>query len=142
MRGRPLVQWALFCLFWLLLLFPMLWVTQSGEMRDAPAEQDRSQAELRMVWLTWSFSDPPSSVSLKWEGELRWDLTDPAETVLRRRTELPWPEYGPELLVRVEWPDARHRAMELLIEPVEGSPVSITRWTESDYVEERIVLAP
>jgi hypothetical protein len=142
MRGRPLVQWALFCLFWLLLLFPMLRVTGSRGVGDAPAEQDRSQAEQRMVWLTWSFSDSPSSASLKWEGELQWDLAEPNETVLQKRAELPWPEYGPELLIRVEWPDARHRAMELLIEPVEGSPVSITRWTESDYVEERVVLAP
>jgi len=143
MSGRPLAHWMLFCLCWGLLLIPMI------RLSSALPTQPRSTAALEAVeqkqqtvpiWINWRFTEPPESAAIAIDGEECWRMAAPAGERIEELAELEWPEGGFELEMRVEWAAAAQRAVELKLEPVDGVPVTITRFSSGKVLEGRTVV--
>jgi hypothetical protein len=143
MNGRPLMHWLMFCLCWGLLLIPLLRLSSapSGAPRAAPVAEAGEQARQTVpIWINWRLTEPPASATIALDGDEVWRSAELGEERVEELAELEWPEGGFELEIRVEWTAAAQRAVELKLEPVDGVPVTVTRFSSGSVLEERIVI--
>lgn len=144
MRGRPLIEWLVFAGVWALLLIPLLRITGG---RESTLQENRTtrvlpavvQPGVEPVWLRLTFSESPDAFTLYAGGESVWHGT--ADGVLREQlAEIVCGAAGPDLVLEAQWVSPVRRAVELVVEPVEGRVWRGTLWTEQARIRERMVL--
>jgi len=139
-RGRPLVEWLVFSAVWLLLLVPLRHVTGGRTVEASPAgvvsaaigdESGREQA-----WVRLRFSEPPTVFTVYAGDEVLWTETGP-DAEMEQLVALPSTAGGLEL--EAVWIGAGRRAVELVVDPVEGKSWRRVLWTEARVLRERLV---
>lgn len=135
MRGRPLLEWALFMAVWLLLLIPLRVLTSHDA---APARTVGPTAAARQpAWMTLRFSVVPSRFSIEQESTVLWEHDAPDRHFSDREVSLALHEGAADIVVKVEWPGSGVlKAVEVRLVPDELEEVSQTVWAEGDVLEE------
>lgn len=102
MRGWPPIQAALAFVIILLTGVPVWFVTRSSAVapvRSAPP------AEVRLVKVQITFSEPPESFAIRHLGEVVWQEENPSREI-SRELKLRWPVEGVDLQVFARWRDS------------------------------------
>jgi hypothetical protein len=133
MQGKPIIQWFLFTLMWLLLIIPIVRVTRSQATATSPGAV---ATETLPVWLSIRFSAPPTSFSVRQDDRVLVSETAPAVLMFDREARIEIDEFGAELILLAELPET-DTAVEMVVEP-DGHPrQSRTLWL-SGSVEEAV----
>jgi len=133
MQGKPIIQWLLFSLIWLLLLVPVIYVTRTHATASRP---EQTVSESLPVWLSVRFSSQPTSFSIRQDDRVVWAEGDPDGKSFDREVTITIDEFGAELMLSAELPEV-DTAIELVVEP-DGLPrITRTLWL-SGSVEEAI----
>jgi hypothetical protein len=130
MRGRPIIQWALFLGFWACLAWPVVLVTRGGRTAQAPQSTDGNTV---MTWVSLRFSAEPAHFELLQDGKVLW-REDPADgTELDHSFPLSIDEFGTEFTLRSHLPSSG--AIEITVEPDERPVRSQTLWVDGEVNE-------
>ena len=128
MRGRPLLQWALFALAWAILLVPIVRVTRSEHSAAAPAAPDAGSVT---TWVSLRFSVIPESFTLRQGGVVVWQQTTTDEREFEQALPLTVDAFGTEFSFSAGLPEGA-AAIEVSVEP-DGRPArSRTVWANGD----------
>lgn len=133
MQGKPVIQWLLFSLVWLLLLVPVVYVTRTNASASRP---ESTASESLPVWLSVRFSSQPASFSIRQDDRVVMAETHPAVMAFDREVTITIDEFGAELMLIAELPET-DTAIELVVEPDGLSRETRTLWL-SGSVEESI----
>ncbi len=123
-----------------MLLIPLLHVTGGGAGRPVKAvlPARAGESERVPVWLRVTFSEPPESLVVYAGGDEVWRETVVAEET-EQLVEMVLGPDGPELAIEAQWPQARRRAVAVVVEPVEGRSWRTLLWRETASLRERLV---
>lgn len=136
MRGKPVLQWCLFSVVWMLLVIPIAKVTFATSRVSESSEPEES---ISPVWVTLIFSTSPHRFSVGQDGEARWEESQPGGVELERPIPLHYDELGMEFDLAGDLPEGR-AAVEVRVEPDGLPPASRTLWVEGGF-EERVTFS-
>jgi len=127
MRDRPIMEWCIFIMLWLILLWPLSALTGQRAPEQMPVVQQAQEATA--TWAVMRFSTEPQSFKLQQNGKTIWEGIPPIAQEVRRELELVIHENRVECILYVEWPDvAGLKAVEVSFEPSARESRSCTLW--------------
>lgn len=140
MRGSPLRLAMLFFMVWAGLL-PVLWRV-TGQSVTRTVTRSEAEQPTEAAWLQVAFTEAPEWVRLSdSQGEVLWEAAPPElddEVLLESIV----PDArGIVLALEARWPRERRQATVFVLELIDsGRQLEKTVWSESDRVEQRVVL--
>lgn len=130
MRGRPIIQWALFLGLWVCLALPIVLVTHGGRIVHlAQSTGDRSVT----TWVSLRFSVEPSHFELLQHDKVLWRESPADGAEFDNRFPVLIDEFGAELVLRSRLPGAG--VIEITVEPDERRERSQTLWVDGEVNE-------
>jgi len=141
MRGRPLIEWLCFGVVWALLLIPLARVTGlAGGRPPVPAASAGHQpdTEREPAWLRLVFSEAPESM-IVYSGDTAVWRESNLHVENEQLVDLVMTAGGPDVLLDLTWNHAGRRAVEVVVEPVEGRSWHSVVWREGERMHEKAV---
>ena len=130
MRGRPIIQWALFLVLWACLALPIVLVTRGGRTARKTQSTDSDSV---MTWVSLRFSEEPSHFELEQHDKVLWREGSAGGTEFDNSFPVLIDEFGAELILRSRLPAAG--VIEITVEPDERRARSRTLWVDGEVNE-------
>lgn len=128
MRGRPFIEWLVFAILWMALLWPISALTGRRETRPAIA-QGAGERRTADTWAALRFSSPPVRFAVRQGDRLLWE----GRGAYRHEASIRPEAFDArlDLWLDVEWAEAApSRAVAFTLEP-DGRPSrSQTLWCD------------
>ncbi|HAS81579.1 MAG TPA: hypothetical protein DCS43_02590 [Verrucomicrobia bacterium] len=142
MRGSPLLEWFCFAIVWGILLIPLLRVSggmDRSRASEAAVALPPVETPSESVWLRVAFSEAPAVFSLIVATGVIWSETDAGNEMEQLVDMAINRAVGPALDLEVRWTTRGRRAVEVVVEPLEGPAWRTTVWINGDGTRERVV---
>lgn len=134
MHGRPFIQWLLFSLVWLLLLFPLYLITRSGVQQQP---EQASTEETVLTWISLTCSSEPQYIKLLQDDRILWAVEKPGQHEFNHPLQMMVDDYGMDFRLQAAFASDL-TALEVSMLPDGRDPASVTLWTEQGSMDESV----
>jgi len=115
-RSRPIIEWLIFSVFWLLLSVPLLKITGSrtkSDIHEQAAASSVDTTEQIPAIIIVRYTGTPEFFRLSQMERVLFEAHEPADELMEQRVALTIESGIAEILLQAEWDDNQRHVLEI-----------------------------